>query len=113
MITITNIPPQIFQFYNRALLTGPHKLCDDSSNLDSVYRFIKYKIDKKPIGNKVYQLEKQYLELDERIKVKEKVIEGETGHITKRPFYRFEMSNKKGRDIFERLRYKREKLTRN
>ena len=105
--TITNIPPLILQYYDRKLLSYPGKLSDDSSKLDHVYQYIKYKIDKKPVGNKVYQLEQEYLELYERIKAKEKDIEGKTEYHTQRPFYYFGRSNRKGQDIFKRLRYKK------
>lgn len=108
MIT-TNMPPMIMQSFDRQLLSRPCKLNDNGSNLDRVYQYIKRKIDKKPIGNKVYELEEEFLEIYERIKAKEKDIEGKTGYKVQRPFYRFEKSNRKGQDVFERLRHKRAK----
>ena len=78
IITITAHPPQVKQFYDSTLLSKPtSKFYDESELLWRVYTYIKLKLSKKSKYHpnseiKYNQLEREFLELYERAKTKEK-----------------------------------------
>lgn len=110
IITITSLPPQVKQFYDSILLSKPtSKFYDDSELLWRVYTYIKLKLSKKSKYHpnseiKYNQLEKEFLELYERAKTKEKDYERETGNQGQKFFYYIIITDRSHSKIFERLR---------
>ena len=109
MITETVcIPPHIFEYYNQTLLSTPHYR-EESKDLKGLYHYIRDKL--KPKARKiperwakVEKLEKEFLELYERLKKKEEEIKGKASAKTKQPFYRIHLSDKPSEKISEGLR---------
>ena len=112
MKTVSIFPPEVLQYFDRLLLNNYiPKLREDSSNLFRAYNYIYYnqlyktrysEINKQRCMN----LCLEFKEIYERIKEKEKELESETCHKTKRPFYFIICSNRRSQTIFNGLKYK-------
>jgi len=105
--SITVIPPKILEYYSHILLNNPIKFRDDLEKIWNMYLYVK-KILYKKVKNKIKleELDKEFLEIYERAKKKEKDINTKTENKTKMPFYFITMPNKGDQNIFDRLRYK-------
>ena len=109
--TISIIPPEIIQYFNKKLLIVP--IIDDCKVLWACYLYITDVLYRKwhNYPNKLAKckkLEMQFLELYERAKKKEE----ETKRFEFRPMrllYHIGMSHKRNQAIYSRLRYKRTK----
>lgn len=112
LIKTTTSIPEISQHYNKNLLSTPiPKFCDDSERLWRVYMYIKSKLEKKCNSNEIRKnrferLEKEFIPLYERAKIKEKELEEKTGKPNKGPFYYISEPDKYHKKIFNRLRFK-------
>lgn len=98
--------------FSKDLLSKTIKYWDDSSDLDRVYKNIKKYLEKKcqkdPRRKEKFDvLEKQYLEIYERIKAKEEKLKEEKGVNFQRSFYSIALSNRAFSKVFRRLRFKR------
>lgn len=106
------LPPQIIVNFNRDLLSGLcPKFCHDSENLHRIYKHILYLMKKKGHYSsgkvaKTEKLLKEYLELYERIKVKEKDEKAASKNGNPRLFYYFPSIAGQGQDVFQRLIYR-------
>jgi hypothetical protein len=106
--TTTDIPIPMHK-YNKNLLSCPMpKMYDDSETLYQMYQYIKLKLQKKcNYGNrqdKFLKLEKEFLDIYEQIKKKEKNIETETGQSVGKPFYYIRVTDKRIEKIFSGIR---------
>lgn len=110
--TITSIPPEITQYYNRLLLTISCPLLRDSSkDLWKVYEYIVDRLMRKTKNLKkknalCNQLREDFTNLYVKITQKEKELETKTNHPTKRPFYCITITRRNVEEIFRRLRAK-------
>lgn len=113
-MTITaksTIAPEVVQVFEKHLLqrTDPFKP-DDCDLLWKIYLYVKEKYLKKCNTprriEKFHELEKQFLEVYECTKEKEKNIERASDHITKMPIYGIYCINQRDQAIFWRLRRK-------
>lgn len=111
MKTITTLPP-IEQYFNYHLLENPF---DDSLRFDSRRLFAWYKFYLRKLQRKSYHsdirrkkcelLEQEFLQLYERIKIKEEELEEKTKHITKRPFFYITYSDYRSKKLYDRFRF--------
>jgi hypothetical protein len=112
MKTVKSIPPQILQYFSSTLLSSPYsKFRDWSEDIWKVYLYVKEKLIPKCKNNpirlkKTLELEKQFLELYERAKVKEKANEGKNQAKTEQFGYSFREFDRYNQRIFGRLRFK-------
>lgn len=105
--------PAIIGNFDKLLLSTPIPHFSDSCiDLFEMYEWITKKLKKKickdPERLKKYiQLEKEFMDIYERAKVKEEKLEEEKVHFTQKPFYRFRCSEKDVQLLFDRFRIKR------
>ncbi|SRR5216684_989022 len=110
--TMSSLPPLIQQSFNSNLLSSPSPSFRQTSKaLLYVYNYIETRLAKKVNENSIRKqkyenLKNQFLELYERIKTKEKELEGKTEHFTQRPFYFTILSNRIQQSFFTRLEYR-------
>jgi hypothetical protein len=106
--TITSLPPQITQHFDRNLLNYPCVLGDGSHTLWRIYQYILKKLKKKlkhPNSiSKFCEMEKQFLEIYAQIEKKE--LEEEAKNSIKKMFYRFPETKRNRPTLFGRIRYK-------
>lgn len=105
-----NIGCEIKQAYNADLLNMSLSTFTAKDILD-VYLSVKNKLHKKVSYNTKRQerfnaLEKEFLDLYERVKEKEKKAKGEDKNITKEPLYSPWVDNSSYREVWFRLKYK-------
>lgn len=97
------------------LLTPPVFFGDNLEKFNSIYKYIKSlseKYRKYPeIYSKWEKLEKEYLDLYERTKAKEKNLQEKTENRPKKPFYFTRMPNRRCKRIFSRLRHKSTRIS--
>ncbi len=108
--TITSLPPLIQEHFSADLLSIPVKLRDSTETLWKMYVYIKTKLMHKANYNpfwkaKCERLEKEFLELYEQAKAKEKDIKAKTGNEAKEPFYYIGITDRRHENIFKGLRY--------
>lgn len=113
--TISSLPPDIQKHFNPELLSLNPRCCDNSQTLYEIYIFIKEKLMKRAKSNPIrweycLKLEKEFLELYERAKIKEEELKEEKYHRTKEPYYCINLSDKRYEQIFIRLKFKRTRL---
>jgi len=87
------------------------KVYDDCETFGKIYLHIKFKLIPKAEGNPkklelVTKLQKQFLELYERAKTKEKDIKEAAGESYNQSFYRIGIPHKGHRNIFDGLRFR-------
>lgn len=110
--TTCSIPPPILQCFNACLLSTPAPLLRESSkDLWRVYQYIVNKLQKKcknlPKKKALFeQLQREFLELYERIKEKEKDLKTDTKHPTQRYFYHFSSPNRNDEKVFRGLMFR-------
>lgn len=116
--TISVLPPSIKEFFNICLLTKLGKLYDDCTDLEVLYKYIKEKANKKLKNlsekrRKFEALEKQFLDLYERAKIKEKECEEKGKDVGKGPFNYLKYSGRSYRGVYWEIRlqakYKRKR----
>lgn len=111
MYVVTNEAPPIRMSFDPNLLsTAILKLNEDSETLYRIYQILKKKLMKRAERNPKQkkaceELEKDFLELYERAKAKEKDAEAAPKNVTQRSFYRIAGAKKNDRAIFERFKY--------
>ena len=90
------------------LLGKPAKLGDSLEKIWDIYLYIKGKLFKKKTNSKekLQKLKKEFLELYECAKEKEKDVKTNSKNKTKMSFYYIELPYKGDKEIFARLRYK-------
>ncbi len=103
------MPPQIVQQFSSALLSNPMKFNDDLDLFARIHFYINNKLMKKAKYNAIWEercdkLEKEFLELYERAKVKEKESKKAYKNKTQEPFYRISFDNKSDENIFAGFR---------
>ena len=110
----TRMSPEILQHFNSALLSTPATFGDNLKVLWQVYEYIHENISYKalksnydPWKEKIESLEKQFLELYERQKVKEEKLKEEAKYKDDFPFYYIRLPHKGDEKLFSRLRWKR------
>jgi hypothetical protein len=112
-ITTVVLPPQIQTYFDKTLLSIPMKFGDDLERIHNIFCYIKQVAEKYRNYPKEYArwklLEKEYMDLYERTKTKEKNQEAKAKNRTKGPFYFIRMSNKRFDRLFSRLRFARKK----
>lgn len=116
--TISVLPPSIKEFFNICLLTKLGKLYDDCTDLELLYNYIKEKANKKlknlPEKRRKFEvLEKQFLELYERAKIKEKECKEKGEDVGKGLFDYLKYSGRNYQGVYWeiriRARYRRKK----
>lgn len=110
-IVQSNIP-EILSSFDRNLLSIPILDFRDSiRKIDPLWKYYKKYLSNKRDGmngcEKLKQKELEFIELYERIKIKEKELEGQKEHFTQRPFYHFRNIDKKDEQLLLRLMLKR------
>lgn len=105
------LPPEIRQLFDSCLLSRPAKFCEDSETLWLIYLYIKDNLENKTKKypdwhQKFLKLEATFLELYERIKIKEKERKEDENHFTKELFYSFRGFNYRQRNLFEGFKYR-------
>jgi len=105
------LPPEINQFFNIRLLSTPCTLGDDSRILEKFNDYILILLEKKSRSGKIpskYEKTinslKEFKELYESIKVKEKELEAKKGHKLPMPFYFIGSIDKESEKIYGRVR---------
>lgn len=97
--------PQIKQWFDKSLLSTPFlSFCDDSKTLYRIYKYIRSCLRDRHNKKKFEELEKEFLELYERSKIKENELEEKTGSSSKEPLYLFRETNKRKPRLFGILR---------
>ena len=107
--TSISIPPMIMGQFDPNLLSAPTWVMRDTSgSLDSRYKYIKERADKKIKGEqkkKKYQaLEEEYLKLYEQATTKEKELKEKKNHKTQVPFYFIGSIDSKNEEIYRRIK---------
>lgn len=105
------LPPQLIQQFNADLLKTPVPMMRDSTkDLWRMYEYINRNLRKKVKGDelikKYERMEKKFLELYERAKVKEKELEKEARHHTQMPFYFFRNPDICSREVYRRFKFR-------
>jgi 6-pyruvoyl-tetrahydropterin synthase len=109
---IESLPPQILQSFDSKLLSTPMpKFREDSEILLNIYNWIVRRLAKRcktPQKQAKYlELQNEFLGLYERIKEKEKDLEGKAKHKTQRWGYSFPSIDRNLQTVFRGLRFKR------
>ena len=104
--TVNVIPPEILQNFNQILLVQPcPKFCDTELDLLEIFTKILVKIEKKNQNNQTEHLQKEFLDLYERIKNKKEDTISKVPNETEEPFYRIECTDRRNEKILIGLRY--------
>jgi len=108
--TIIAFPPEMKSYFDRMLLFhDAFKFGDETGKIHKMFAYIKSESEKFRKFPEIYarwqNLEKQYLDLYERTKIKEKKQSPKAKNKTKRPFYHITMPDQSSRDLFLRLRF--------
>jgi hypothetical protein len=107
MITTVCLPPMILQSHSSKLLSRPAcKFYQDSEFLWKMYQYtlsLKYKCKTQRSLQRFKEQEKQFLEIYERAKAKEKDLEGSAKHPSKRPFFYFQGPKRDRRKLYCKL----------
>ena len=109
--TVNNLPPEIKQIFSYHLLAEA-KIGDSLESMIESYIYILNKLNHKVNNDpkrlqKFEEAKKEFLEVYERAKTKEKNLEATATVKTKRPLYFIEGLNKRDENLFKRLRSKR------
>lgn len=109
----TVTPPVIKTYFDKDLLSIKIKLGDDLEKLHKIYHYIRAEAKKYKRYPAEYQrwqkLEKEYLDLYERTKIKEEKQEAKAKNRTKELFYYVKMPDKRSEGLFFRLRFARKR----
>ena len=112
MLTINISSPDLKQEFRKDLLSLPiPNLRDSEKTLYNIYIYIKKRLVIKSKYNPIWweeciELQKEFLELYERVKKKKEDDETNSRNKTKAPFYRIEGFNRGNKYIYTRLRQK-------
>ncbi len=111
--SILILPPAVAQNYEAVLLCAPRPDFRDSSRtLERIKKYIieklLYRAGSNPIRKALCEnLLKEFEELYERAKVKEKELKEKANHFTQRSFYSFKSVGRKDEEFFRRLKFRR------
>ena len=104
-------PPDIRQYFNKAMLTTPcPKFRESCETLWKIYQRLKKdwrKVERIPsMLEKCLKLEKEFLEIYERALAKEKECEGKKDHATQAFFYYIERIDREGEEAFRFAKFR-------
>lgn len=101
----------MLQNFNPSLLNNSFDIRFNSIKLLYLYEKYLRKLQRKSHHSdarrkKCELLEQEFLQLYERIKVKEEELKEKTKHITKEPFYNIKYSDYRSKKLYERFRFR-------
>lgn len=113
MKNITILSPEITQILDKNLLSKPTiKFYDDCERIWKIFQYIERKLKKKcknhpEMLQKYLKLQQEFMELYERAKTKEDEYEKKKGKPFGQPFHYFKYTDKRYKEIYSGLRFKK------
>jgi hypothetical protein len=114
LTTVSTLPPDLRQYFDRALLQRPLP-GDKDTDLWDIWKYIEAKVWKKlektPGKKKICEeLKRQFMELYEQIKTQKENPKTETKNKAEMPMYYIGFARRSSRRLFGRLKYRARRL---